>query len=221
VLRQEWRRFSLGDPLRQQKPALAPKHGLIIFVIPLERFCQVDKDKATSRPAGWHPGPYGHELRGHILSYHYLNLLRDALDDAHAAAGQGKVSKHTGACVGGGRRGLACASTRAKTPGLGPEKGETDPFPLSFRARKMNDEWWLSLPSPAPRPPGKPRAAAPSAGGAAAAGVQPRHLRVAQLLRHDLRAPRRGRPTQQGQPGNRSLISGVHHQRHPLVEHTG
>lgn len=36
-------------------------------------------DKPTEHPAGWHPGPHGHELRGEILAYNYLTILEKAL----------------------------------------------------------------------------------------------------------------------------------------------
>lgn len=36
--------------------------------------------KSTDRPASWHPGPHGHALRARILAYHYLDLLREALE---------------------------------------------------------------------------------------------------------------------------------------------
>jgi hypothetical protein len=52
---------------------------------------QVAKDKPTSRPASWHPGPHGHELRGRILAYHYLRLLEDSLSDAYFALANGEV----------------------------------------------------------------------------------------------------------------------------------
>lgn len=36
--------------------------------------------KSIDRPAPWHPGPHGHALRARILAYHYLDLLREALE---------------------------------------------------------------------------------------------------------------------------------------------
>jgi hypothetical protein len=29
----------------------------------------------------WHPGPYGHLLNAHVLSYHYLQILKEALEE--------------------------------------------------------------------------------------------------------------------------------------------
>lgn len=46
---------------------------------------QVSTGKSSPHPARWHPGPGGHELRGRILAYHYLQLLDDALVDAYYA----------------------------------------------------------------------------------------------------------------------------------------
>lgn len=37
------------------------------------------QDKPTERPAGWHPGPHGHELRAQILAWNYLRVLADAI----------------------------------------------------------------------------------------------------------------------------------------------
>jgi len=37
------------------------------------------KDKPTEKPAGWHPGPGGHELRGEILAWGYMNVLLETL----------------------------------------------------------------------------------------------------------------------------------------------
>ena len=45
----------------------------------------VSAEKPTPRPASWHPGPGGHRLRAHILGYHYLNLLNEALAEVHGA----------------------------------------------------------------------------------------------------------------------------------------
>jgi uncharacterized membrane protein YhaH (DUF805 family) len=50
---------------------------IIIIIILITPVTQV-----TDRPAGWHPGPHGHRLRGEILAYHYLAVLRRAIAES-------------------------------------------------------------------------------------------------------------------------------------------
>jgi hypothetical protein len=52
------------------------------FVDHLEQYnanSMIPKDKPTERPAGWHPGPHGHEFRGQLLAHGYLKVLERAL----------------------------------------------------------------------------------------------------------------------------------------------